>query len=102
MNSDETKPRIGEASDLTRRSVIGEAGKLVFGAMVLGAMQGKSADAQEQAPGFFELRIYTAVPGKRDALAERFYHSTAAVYARHGITNVGYWIPQQSDDELGI
>ncbi len=22
--------------------------------------------------------------------------------ARHGITNVGYWIPQQSDPELGI
>jgi len=27
---------------------------------------------------------------------------TAAIYARHGITNVGYWIPQQSDPELGI
>jgi hypothetical protein len=25
-----------------------------------------------------------------------------AVYARHGITNVGYWIPQQSDPELGV
>ena len=25
---------------------------------------------QKQAPGFFELRVYTALPGKRDALAE--------------------------------
>ena len=28
--------------------------------------------------------------------------SHRAIYARHGITNVGYWIPQQSDPELGI
>ena len=57
---------------------------------------------QKQAPGFFELRVYTALPGKRDALAERFASRTAAIFARHGITNVGYWIPQESDPELGI
>src|ERR1700722_12150371 len=59
--------------------------------------------AQEKmAVGFFELRVYTAQPGKRDALAVRFAKHTASIYARHGITNVGYWIPQQSDPELGI
>ena len=52
--------------------------------------------------GFCEPRVYTALPGKRDALAKRFADRTAAIYARHGITNVGYWIPQQSDPELGI
>jgi hypothetical protein len=57
---------------------------------------------QARVPGFYELRIYTAQPGKRDALAARFASRTAAIYARHGITNVGYWIPQQSDSELGI
>jgi hypothetical protein len=57
---------------------------------------------QSNAPGFFELRVYTALPGKRDALAERFATRTAKIFARHGITNVGYWIPVQSDPELGI
>ena len=57
---------------------------------------------QARSPGFYELRIYTAQPGRRDALAARFANRTAAIYARHGITNVGYWIPQQSDPELGI
>src|SRR5215471_410845 len=57
---------------------------------------------QRQAPGFYELRVYTALPGKRDALAERFANYTAAIFARHGITNVGYWIPQQSDPVLDI
>jgi hypothetical protein len=59
--------------------------------------------AQQQTfPGFYELRIYKAQPGKRDALAARFASRTAAIYARHGITNVGYFIPEQSDAELGI
>src|SRR5712671_1106377 len=57
---------------------------------------------QRNAPGFYELRIYKAQPGKRDALAARFASRTAAIYARHGITNVGYWIPEESDKELGI
>src|SRR5262244_4610684 len=57
---------------------------------------------QKNVPGFYELRVYTAQPGKRDALAERFASRTAAIYARHGITNVGYWIPLESDPELGI
>jgi NIPSNAP len=57
---------------------------------------------QRTAPGFYELRIYKAQPGKRDALAARFASRTAAIYARHGITNVGYFIPEQSDKELGI
>ena len=57
---------------------------------------------QQNAAGFYELRIYKAQPGKRDALAARFASRTAGVYARHGITNVGYWIPEQTDKELGI
>jgi hypothetical protein len=57
---------------------------------------------EKKAVGFYELRIYTAQPGKRDALAERFASRTAAIFARHGVTNVGYWIPQQSDPEVGI
>src|SRR5215510_4571646 len=60
------------------------------------------AQQRQTAPGFYELRVYTALPGRRDALAARFASRTAAIYARHGITNVGYWIPQQSDPELGI
>jgi len=71
---------------------------LVFGIAGLGWGYAQ----QRNAIGFYELRVYTAQPGKRDALAKRFADRTAAIYARHGITNVGYWIPQQSDAELGI
>ena len=57
---------------------------------------------EKKAPGFYELRVYTAQPGKRDALAEAFAAKTAGIFAKHGVTNVGYWIPKQSDPELGI
>src|SRR5262245_27303060 len=57
---------------------------------------------QRSAPGFYELRVYKTLPGKRDALAARFASHNAAVYERHGVTNVGYWIPQESDPALGI
>jgi hypothetical protein len=57
---------------------------------------------RQRAPGFYELRIYKAQPGRRDALAARFASRTAAIYARHGITNVGYFIPLETDKELGI
>src|SRR5438445_9075568 len=71
---------------------------LAFGLAGIGWGHGQG----KKAVGFFELRVYTAQPGKRDALAARFASRTAAIYARHGITNVGYWIPEQSDPELGI
>ncbi|MDH4145158.1 MAG: NIPSNAP family protein [Acidimicrobiia bacterium] len=39
----------------------------------------------------YELRIYTANPGKLPALVARFRDHTCALFERHGITNVGYW-----------
>ena len=69
---------------------------------VAGISWGYAQEVRAKAIGFYELRIYTAQPGKRDALTARFVNRTAAIYARHGITDVGYWIPQQSDPELGI
>jgi hypothetical protein len=55
---------------------------------------------QRTFPGFYELRIYKAQPDKRDALAARFATRTSAIYARYNITNVGYFIPLQSDPEF--
>jgi NIPSNAP len=85
-----------------RRDFLGGTGAILLGGLIANVVGAQSASAQGEPVGFFELRVYTAVPGKRDALAQRFITRTAAIYARHGITNVGYWIPQQSDAELGI
>ena len=40
----------------------------------------------------YELRIYTTHPGKMAALQARFRDHTCAIFERHGIKNVGYWV----------
>lgn len=48
-------------------------------------------------PRLFELRTYQAAPGKSKALGERFRTHTVALFARHGMEVVGFWVPRQAD-----
>ena len=41
----------------------------------------------------FEMRTYTAPPGKLDALKARFRDHTLKLFEKHGMKNVGYWVP---------
>src|ERR1043166_460089 len=41
----------------------------------------------------YELRTYFASPGKLDDLQSRFRDHTMKLFEKHGITNVGYWVP---------
>ncbi|MEO7965843.1 MAG: NIPSNAP family protein [Gemmatimonadaceae bacterium] len=44
----------------------------------------------------FEIRTYTTRPGRLDALNARFRNHTMRIFANHGMTSIGYWIPQDS------
>jgi len=46
----------------------------------------------------YELRIYTANKGKLDALNARFRNHTCKLFEKHGLTNVGYWVPVDKAD----
>jgi hypothetical protein len=46
----------------------------------------------------FELRTYVANPGKLDQLHARFRDHTNALFKKHGMTIVGYWVPQDDKD----
>jgi len=54
-----------------------------------------SADAQPNTR-VFEIRTYTAADGKLDALHARFRDHTLALFERHGMTNVGYFKPEDA------
>jgi hypothetical protein len=41
----------------------------------------------------FELRTYHTYEGKLDTLAKRFREHTMEIFTRHGMTNIGYWLP---------
>ena len=49
----------------------------------------------------FELRTYTANEGKLDALDARFRDHTLALFARHGMTNLLYWHPLDTEKGAG-
>jgi len=42
----------------------------------------------------FEIRTYHCLPGRLDALHKRFREHTRRIFEKHGMTNVGYWVPQ--------
>ncbi len=46
----------------------------------------------------FELRTYTAAPGKLDALNARFRNHTNRLFAKHGMTIIGFWMPAKQKD----
>mgnify|MGYP003311365815 FL=1 len=46
----------------------------------------------------YELRIYTAVEGKLEALNARFRDHTCKLFEKHGLTTVGYWVPADKSD----
>jgi hypothetical protein len=51
----------------------------------------------------FELRTYTATPGKIDALHARFRDHTVKLFEKHHMTLVGFWRPtdeQQAKRQL--
>jgi len=39
----------------------------------------------------YELRIYDVIPGKLQALNERFATTTVRIFEKHGIKVVGFW-----------
>ena len=44
----------------------------------------------------FELRTYTAPEGKLPNLEARFRDHTTRIFEKHGMSNVGYWVPQDA------
>jgi len=47
---------------------------------------------------FFEMRTYTASPGKMEALHARFRDHTCKLFEKHGMTNIGYWQQTSGDN----
>jgi hypothetical protein len=62
-----------------------------------------SRSVHAQSPRVFELRIYHTFPGRLPALQTRFREHTIAIFNKHHMTSVGYWVPQdepQKDNTL--
>ena len=66
----------------------------VFAAgFIAGQVVDGGLDAQAQGRKVFELRTYTAPEGKLTDLVARFRNDTLRIFEKHGMENVGYWVP---------
>jgi hypothetical protein len=61
-----------------------------------------TALAAEKDTRVFEMRTYHAAPEKLDALNARFRDHTVKLFEKHGMTNIGYWVPIENPDNLLI
>jgi hypothetical protein len=49
-------------------------------------------------PQFFEIRTYYCHPGKLPDLLKRFNDHTMELFEKHGMVNMGYWVPMDNAD----
>ena len=61
---------------------------LLFGIFLSLQVFAQNADSR-----VFEMRIYYTEPGRLDALIERFQKHTTKIFKKHGMENIGYWVP---------
>lgn len=80
-----------------KRYLVAVLGLAVFGlGYAAGQFSAFESVAQAQGERIFEMRTYTALPGRLDALNARFRNHTTRIFEKHGMTNVGYWTPQEA------
>lgn len=67
----------------------------VSGGALVGGARAEDAPAKGKV---YEMRTYTAAPGKLEALNARFRDHTTAIFAKHGMESVGYWTPLEGPE----
>jgi len=66
----------------------------ILAAAIIGYRLGQTTTAKADTSGkVFEIRTYTAEPGKLDALHARFRDHTLAIFKKHGMASVAYFAP---------
>ena len=81
----------------TYRSLV-PLGLAIFGLGVVVGDIGQFASVAEaqSSDRVFELRTYTAHPGRLEEVHARFANHTVEIFERHGMTNIGYFKPKDA------
>jgi hypothetical protein len=73
--------------------------KLLLALLCLASIQ---TFAQSTDTRCYEMRIYYPAPGKMPDLLSRFRNHTTKLFEKHGMTNIGYWVPIDKPDSVLI
>jgi hypothetical protein len=68
--------------------------------LVLALATAAFVSAAESGP-VYELRTYTAAPGRLGDVLARFQDHTIGIFSRHGMVTVGFWVPMDAKDGAG-
>lgn len=49
---------------------------------------------------YYELRTYYCNDGKLDDLLNRFRNHTTKLFEKHGMENIGYWVPSEGNEQI--
>lgn len=72
--------------------------KTLLSFLTLGLFAASTAVAAEPDKRLFEMRVYYAAEGKLDALNARFRDHTLKLFAKHGMTSLGYFVPVKNTE----
>jgi hypothetical protein len=75
----------------------------IFSVLLTGCVLAGTAQvclAEDADATVYELRTYTTHPGRLPALHKRFRDHTMGLFKKHGMTNVMYWTPVDTEDTL--
>lgn len=50
----------------------------------------------------YELRMYHVYQGKTEALQARFRDHTDAIFKRHNMKSIGYWVPEDAPNSQNL
>ena len=65
----------------------------IVGVAMAAVMAQSGGNSVAQDSRVFEMRTYYAQPGKLEDLQARFRNHTLKLFEKHGMTNIGYWVP---------
>ena len=69
------------------------------GMLCLSSLRGSNAEKPRHV---YELRLYHVHEAKMDALKSRFGDHTDAIFKRHNMKSVGYWVPEDAPDSQNL
>jgi hypothetical protein len=76
------------------------SGIRLFAVLALLMVSAAGVLADEHEGVVFELRTYTTHEGRLPALEARFRNHTMGLFEKHGMRNIGYWIPSDKPNTL--
>jgi hypothetical protein len=86
--------------NISRRYLVGFGLTLLGLGFTAGAIWIPNTVQAQSSGKVFELRTYTTNDGKLPNLQARFRDHTRRIFEKHGIENVGYWVPQEMPNTL--